>query len=806
MIRATEQEKNWVANTFLCMFPDTRFKALYDPENAPNREALNQKNGRIRASIPWDMQEDGYALYFTPNGMKGAKTGDHKAVSSLNAFWIDIDRKPYTQEDEQKDLELIQAFPIQPTFILRSKNGIHAHWCLSSTIYRETKTGEEWLYLTNRHTEIQNYLQIHFRSDPSVKNLSRVMRLPYSIHQKQPDDPFQVKVLLADTSTLTDFDLINEIALQWEKQHQATSRPAPRPEDSSIFFQKVNELYPIEDRPSTRALLSADPSLITEGTRNNALLATACLLRQAGRTEQEARSIIHPSYAGLSPEEVENTIHSAFSHEYTITPKFPIVKMAQTHEEREKLQDTYIKARKEVKDKHREQFLKYHTTFLKKHPFMLRATNEEVYDYNPKTGIYELVPDMIYSFISALQEEGMDEFTTAPFMRDLRKRTLADMKPVPLTPTPPNFVCVKNGVLDIETMELSKHSPNYYFFARSDIEYKADSVCPKFEAFVSQVMEEDMERVSILQEMAGYCTLSDSIDQQVAFFLYKESNSGKGTFMKTILSIMARESWTTSRFYDIFSRFGLGAIKNKRVVWCDDVDFSHEAKNGRGISLLRPFISGEITRIESKGINKQEEFTPITKYVFTCNDLPNYDETNRGNARRFIIIPFNLNFEKSKILNLDRIFIEEEGSGILNWCIAGLKRMQSQKGFTDSRVVSEDRETLAVENSSVLTFINDNFLIDNPSNCAAYKINDINAFYVAWCRRHGTTPKQFRAFSRDLGSAPNVLRARNKYGNSWETVINLRTRPSSSFLDYLEDPYHLKWKFGIDPTENDSDF
>src|SRR5262249_20679887 len=77
---------------------------------------------------------------------------------------------------------------LTPSIIVRSKNGLHAYWRL--------RAGES----LDRFESAQVALATALRTDPSVKDLPRVMRVPGFFHRKDAE-PFLVKMV--QTSDVT---------------------------------------------------------------------------------------------------------------------------------------------------------------------------------------------------------------------------------------------------------------------------------------------------------------------------------------------------------------------------------------------------------------------------------------------------------------------------------------------------------------------------------------------------------------------------------------------------------------------------
>ena len=117
------------------------------------------------------LNELGAGIFFTVNqtDLQGRET---RNVTKVRALFVDLDGAP---------LEPFFAAPLEPHIIVESSpKRYHAYWLI------------EGLALTE-FTKVQEVLSKRFKSDPAVKDLPRVMRLPGFYHRK--GDPFLVRIL-----------------------------------------------------------------------------------------------------------------------------------------------------------------------------------------------------------------------------------------------------------------------------------------------------------------------------------------------------------------------------------------------------------------------------------------------------------------------------------------------------------------------------------------------------------------------------------------------------------------------------------
>ena len=146
--------------------------------------------------------EDLYvALGLQAEGLEPHKRGGADSVIAIPGFFADIDfaeaktsTKNYPR-DEAEALEILGKFPFAPTALVRTGNGLHAHWDLVE-LYR-CGSDEARARAKRVSTNFQRYLADHFRmygrEIDSVGDLARNCRLPGTLnHKTQPAKPVEL--------------------------------------------------------------------------------------------------------------------------------------------------------------------------------------------------------------------------------------------------------------------------------------------------------------------------------------------------------------------------------------------------------------------------------------------------------------------------------------------------------------------------------------------------------------------------------------------------------------------------------------
>lgn len=77
--------------------------------------------------------------------------------------------------------------------------------------------------------------------------------------------------------------------------------------------------------------------------------------------------------------------------------------------------------------------------------------------------------------------------------------------------------------------------------------------------------------------------------------------------------------------------------------------------------------------------------TDYAKMIFCLNELPKTKDQSNGYFRRFLILPFNVQLPKAKVdSKLAKRIAVSELPGIMEWVLAGRKRLIQQQGVTES--------------------------------------------------------------------------------------------------------------------------
>ncbi len=278
--------------------------------------------------------------------------------------------------------------------------------------------------------------------------------------------------------------------------------------------------------------------------------------------------------------------------------------------------------------------------------------------------------------------------------------------------TPPNWfqettekrINFKNGVFDLRTGELSPHQREMGFRHALPFEYDEYAKCPIFEKFLTQVTGGDRDLGDVLLEYVGYAFSGDFPRQGKVLVLTGNGSNGKSTFLDLIRKL-GGPNCSSLNWSDIRNTTTRLALEGKLFNVCEESpkDAMKDTSFFKNIST-----GGEIT---VKKLYKQPyQVECRTKFIFACNELPTSDDTTAGFFRRFLIVPFNVEFSDA-LGNVDKGIREklyEELPGIFNLVRRGYDCLTRNGRFTEARASSDSLDRYKMDTDHATRWIKEN--------------------------------------------------------------------------------------------------
>ncbi|MBD5495432.1 MAG: DNA primase [Lachnospiraceae bacterium] len=344
---------------------------------------------------------------------------------------------------------------------------------------------------------------------------------------------------------------------------------------------------------------------------------------------------------------------------------------------------------------------------------------------------------------------------------------------------------VQNGTLDLtdDKPKFVEHSPDMLLSKICNAEYDPAADCREWKKFLMEIMQDDKEKILYLQKIAGL-SLTGNTEQETCFILYgSTTRNGKSTFCETLIHLlgdyaltMKPESLAVKQNLD--SRQASGDIA--RLAGCRFCNASEPPKRMLFDTALLKYLLGRDS-ITARHLHQREfSFIPKFKLVINTNYLPTIIDDTVFSSGRINVISFDRHFEpqeQDKDLK-NRLRDKSEMSGILNWCIEGLK-LYRKEGLKPPVAVQTATNIYRTDSDKIGNFINE-CLTKTDKNS---KAKDIYEVYSKWCEENGFGVENKSNFFAELKTKGLFANSGTVEGKTVKNIVKGYT-VETDFIEY----------------------
>ncbi len=298
------------------------------------------------------------------------------------------------------------------------------------------------------------------------------------------------------------------------------------------------------------------------------------------------------------------------------------------------------------------------------------------------------------------------------------------------------FNC-QNGTLNLKTFKFTEHNPDDLLSKISNVVYNKYAKCPQFKKFMNEIMLHNKNKIEFLQKILGYTLTAETLLEK-CFILYgKTTRNGKGTLMDTILYMLGDygmtavpETLALKKWKD--SSRASGDIA--RLNGCRFLNISEPSHDMVVDSALLKTLTGR-DKITARFLNKNEfEFYPMFKLFINSNYLPIINDDTVFKSGRINVVTFDRHFEEAEQDQTlkDKLKVENEISGIFNWCLEGLENFR-EEGLTTPKEIEDATAEYEKKNDKIDKFFKQELVKNSKKNISC---NDTYNKYCEWCEKN----------------------------------------------------------------------
>lgn len=736
------------------------WQIYHDSDKSKNETLARSFHCDYHNAAPYlhQAQQDGCGVYITVNQTDGARRKIEN-VTLARALFIDGDDIPLPDQN---------GWGCYPHIVVaRNPRQWHAYWLIDpSTDF------EEW-------QKLQYSLSLYYGVKDRLADLPRVMRAPGFWWLKDPAKPEEYKITYKNTNPRYSMKEVGQWHLLNPQKKQELDSWLTRPKLNKSGDDVISDTQVSIERFQIR-MSGTTPET---GDYNNTLFRVAGVGKDLGLSPEICKEQIGLWWASsweitVEHDAISQVVDNAYKYgsnsigNETSAAKFknapPLPQQVGSEEDLRVVVDGV--AMSDVK------YGKNHTVNAKVFISSHQAENIHYITIAQESYVYvgthwrKLEPKELEQHVLLAMVDSRPNNDTVNCTAKLIQLLTAD-NTVKKTPSwisgvgrnPKNFIAFKNGILDVTDDMWIEHSHDLFYTHCLDYNYDPRATSHGWEAYLrNEVFNGDMEVISVLQEWMGYM-LVNSYDYHKIALLIGAPSAGKGTVAGMMRRIIGSENVAAPTLSGLAKDSILNLISKKSVAIIGD---AHKVSiNLREIVLenLKMISGGDPITYDRKHIAGNTTKFP-TRFTILCNEMPEFIDASGALAGRLIPIVFrNSYLGREDPKRLEKLL--SEAPGVLNWSLAGLRRLQAQGKFTESKDGVEMLATLRDDLNPVASFISDCVEI-TCKEVDFVRVTDVYNVYKRWCkineRRHMPSPK----FKKTLLSTNyQIHHRRRKIGN-----------------------------------------
>lgn len=324
--------------------------------------------------------------------------------------------------------------------------------------------------------------------------------------------------------------------------------------------------------------------------------------------------------------------------------------------------------------------------------------------------------------------------------------------------------------LHVPTGLIYPATPRLYTPCALDFDYQSDPEPPEqWVRFMEQVFGDDLEAMECLQEFMGYLLMADT-SQQKMLLIVGPKRSGKGTIGRVMRRLIGEGNACGPTTSSLAGAFGLQPLLGKTLAIISDARFSGE--NAAIVVERLLSISGEDDITVDRKHKTSVTVRLPTRFVILTNEVPRLKDASAALPGRFVVLRLTNSFYGREDPGLTNRLLAER-PGILNWALAGRRRLMERGRFVQPLSGQEAFQEMEELASPVTAFVRETCQVRAG---AREQVEVLFRSWRGWCSRNGRdSVGTVQSFGRDLRAAvPGLVTHRGTDGARFYEGIALK--------------------------------
>lgn len=299
-------------------------------------------------------------------------------------------------------------------------------------------------------------------------------------------------------------------------------------------------------------------------------------------------------------------------------------------------------------------------------------------------------------------------------------------------------IAFRNGLIAVNSKmrAVHPHSPQWFSQTCLPFDYDPYAAAPtEFIRWTRSVWSsaDVSDCVDLLQEFFGY-VLSGRTDLHVFLNLYGPRRSGKSLAIRILSQLIGKSNVAALNLGDLGKNFGMANLIGKAFAADGDVRMGSMHGKSDVLSMLLKITGEDSVQIDRKYRKAWIGQLP-TRFILASNDPLDFSDESGALSARTLLLPTVISFADREDRGLfDRIV--PELSGIANWALAGLARLEASGGrFTRPASARAMAETFHRASAPLSAFLDD--WTDTGDREAFVPKSALYDCYKQWCTANG---------------------------------------------------------------------
>jgi putative DNA primase/helicase len=359
----------------------------------------------------------------------------------------------------------------------------------------------------------------------------------------------------------------------------------------------------------------------------------------------------------------------------------------------------------------------------------------------------------------------------------------------------PEWVCLKSGMLNLETGEHLPHSQEFYASYQLGVSFDPNAkeqkcprcngtpgdddcpecwgrgylyACQRWIQFLKETVQVK-DTILQLQEFFGYCLTRETRFGK-CLLMTGPGSDGKSKVLDILQLLVGEDNCSAVSLTELEKSFSRAMIYNKAL------NVSAEIDSGAIHSeTFKKLVTGDTVSAEFKH-RDGFQFRFWGKLAFAANNPPRILDNSDGLFRRFLVVRFKRQFLEDDP-NTDPYLdmrLRSEIDGILVWALDGAARLFEQKKFTYSEDSAAALMDFKRDNNPILNFAEDRLLYRPEKTDMRVSKERVYEEYKKYCGKWGYSPAGGTHFGRGLkGVYKSLADGRLKDGNRDKCYVGL---------------------------------